>query len=72
MYVDTLRKLKDEKLGNISIIAKRVLIPYYISPVNLLLEINISLNMQKKDKRKNPRISFFLLKESIQQQLIPS
>ena len=48
MYVDTFNSIKNKNLPQMSIIAKKLLIPFYTNPVAILLEINVSLQLQKK------------------------
>lgn len=55
-----------------SLLAKKVLIPFFVSPISLITELNISLHYKKKESKKSPHIRLINSTDSINEQLIPN
>lgn len=72
LYEESLSKFKGEKIEKMSMLAKKVLLPFFVSPISLLHELNISLHLQKKKIKKIPRIHLLNTSDSVNEQLIGS
>ena len=64
--------MKDQQIPETSLVCKRILIPFFLNPLSVLNEINISSQISSNKSTKIPSIKLLLNNESINEQLIPN